>query len=212
MTILEEISESIESIIRLNALNKYNIALGYFQGYSSVDVDSTGTRFCDIKLHYKDEKGNDIGALDVPLFYIGNGNTTDDFELATGCELAVFFSDRSLEQWVSGAEPQALSNKVRDSKNHAFAIPISTHHTFANIVTAAIDSTVGRRILVKSGKKIQIGNDDPTAPAELLDLVNQIIDVLLLPDTNGDTLPGVSAQGKTLAQIQLSLKTIAKTV
>lgn len=174
MGILEEISESIESIIRLNALNKYNIALGYFQDYSSVDVDPSGTRFCDIKLHYKDENGEDIGALDVPLFYIGNGNTVDDFALEQGSELAVFFSDHSLERWVSGVEPQDLPNKVRDSKNHAFAIPISTHHTFPDIVTAAIDSSVGRRILVKAGKKIQIGN----GTIELLDLIDQLLTAL----------------------------------
>jgi hypothetical protein len=203
--LLEELSESIESIIRLNALNKYNISLGYFQNYSSVDVDSSGTRFCDIKLHYKDEKGEDIGALDVPLIYHGNGNTVDDFALEKGCELAVFFSDRSLEQWVSGAEPQALSNKVRDSKNHAFAIPISTHHTFKDVTALAIDATVGRRILVKSGKKIQIGTDTD-------EMMKIHYDLITAYSAGVDTSTGIFNNQVQITALQAQLANITKTV
>lgn len=169
-----ELSSTIETIINLNDGIKYNISMGYFQAYSSNENDASGKRFCNIKLHYRDSKGNDIDALNVPLLYIGNENTTDQFELEKGCELLVLFSDRSLEQWVTATEPQLLTNKVKDSKNHAFAIPVSTHHTFSDMTSLALDSTVGYRRPVKSGKKIQIGTDTD----ELLKILYDIFSII----------------------------------
>lgn len=198
------ITQAVESILELNDKNKYNVSLGYFQCYSKVDVDPLGNRFADIKLHYKDENGEDIGGIDVPLIYFGNENTVDDFALEKGSDLAVFFTDRTLEQWVTGAEPQALRDKVKDSKNHAFAIPISTHHTFGDIATAAIDSTVGRRILVKPGKKIQIGNGTD----ELLDLIDQILTALAdaaVQNIGSGSTPGPLINQATFLTIQTVL-------
>lgn len=172
----EELSKAIESIYSLNDANKYNVAMGYFQEYSTEAVDASGSRFADIKLHYRDSNGDDIDGTSVPLMYMGNGNTTDDFELVKGDELLVLFSDRTLEQWKTATEPQTLQNKVKDSKSSALAIPVSTTHSLAGITSAAIDSTVGRRILVKSGKKIQIGTDVD----ELLKILH---DILLIIDT-----------------------------
>lgn len=154
-----ELSSMVETIIELNDKIKYNIALGYFQEYYTNENDVSGKRFCNAKLHYRDADGNDIDAVNIPLIYFGNGNTAGQFELEFGCDLLVLFSDRSLEQWITATEPQALTNKVKDSKNHSFAIPISTHHTFNDLTSLALDSTVGYRRVVKSGKKIQIGND-----------------------------------------------------
>jgi hypothetical protein len=188
-----EISEAVESIFRLNEQNKYNVALGYFQGYSSEEVDVSGKRFADIKLHYRDANGDEIAATGVPVMFQGNQNTVDDFELASGDELIVLFSDRSLEQWnqLLATTPQTLSNKVKDSINHALCIPINTHHSYSTIALNAIDSAVGRRILVKPGKKIQIGND--TGTAELLKLFNDFL-------TEFKTLVGVTMLGGAVDQ------------
>lgn len=155
----QEISGAIKAIINNVDGIKYNIAMGYFQGYATSEQDSSDSRFVDIKLHYKNKSGVDIDAIGVPVVYSGNENTVGDFALTSDSLLLVLFSDRTLEQWISSTEPQALNDKVKDSKNHAFAIPISTHHSIADITSLAIDSTVGYRRMVKSGKKIQIGND-----------------------------------------------------
>lgn len=156
-----EVSSAVESIFNLNDKNKYNVSLGYFQKYSSEEVDVSGSRFADIKLHYRDLNGDEISALSVPIMFQGNQETVDDFKLVKGDELIVWFSDRSLEQWMSlsSTSPQTLSNTIKDSLNHALCIPINTHHSFNTIAPTPIDSAVGRRILVKTGKKIQIGSD-----------------------------------------------------
>lgn len=205
-----EITEAVESVIRLNDLNKYNVSLGFFNGYSTEEVDPSGSRFADIKLHYRDSNGDEITAVSVPIMYQGNKNTVDDFELTSGDELLVLFSDRTLEQWTQLGDtvPQDISNKVKDSLNHALCIPISTHHSLPDITSEPIDSSVGRRIIVKSGKKIQIGNDTD----ELLALFDQVLTLLQGSVDN----PGASSTGTNslintqLATIQTSLGNIAK--
>lgn len=173
-----EMSEMVESVIRLNDLNKYNVSLGFFNGYSTEEVDSSGSRFANIKLHYRDKNGDEITAVSVPIMYQGNKNTVDDFKLTPGDELIVLFSDRTLEQWTqlsdSGPVPQNINNRVKDSINHGLCIPISTHHSLKGITATPIDSTVGRRILVKPTKKIQIGTDTD----ELLKIMHDTLTVL----------------------------------
>jgi len=205
-----EISSAVESIIDINDRNKYNLALGFFNGYSTEEVDPSGSRFANIKLHYKDINGNEITVVNVPILYPGNAETVDDFKLVFGDELLVLFLDRTLEQWTqqNATVPQNINNKVKDSLNHALCIPISTHHSLIDITSLAIDSSVGRRIIVKSGKKIQIGDDTN----ELLDLFNQVIEIITIADSGGDTFPGLSVKGNTLAQVHTSLKIIAKTI
>jgi len=186
----QAISEAIKSIIDVKDGIKYNIAMGYFQGYSSNEQDSSGSRFIDIKLHYKNKSGVDIDALSVPVLYSGNENTTNDFGLTSESLLLVLFSDRTLEQWINKTVivPQALQDKVKDSKNHAFAIPISTHHSIADITSLAIDSTVGYRRVVKSGKKVQIGNDVDELLKIMYDFINIFKTVLDGNPADGDAL------------------------
>lgn len=225
-----EFSEAIESVIRLNDNNKYNISLGYFQDYSTEEVDSSGTRFADIKLHYRDANGDEISATGVPIMFQGNQETVDDFKLTKDDELTVLFSDRSLEQWMQldATTPQTLTNKSKDSLNHAFCIPINTHHSFSEITSLAIDATVGRRILVKSGKKIQIGNDTDELLKLFNDLLTQMIKLLGatmldgLVDAVGSSSTGtlsvigssgsglIGAMKNDITAIQTSLANIAK--
>ena len=198
----QEFTEAVESIFNLNDANKYNVAMGYFQGYSTEAADASGSRFADIKLHYRDSNGDDIDGTSVPLMYMGNGNTTDDFELVKGDELVVLFSDRTLEQWKTSSEPQTLQNKVKDSKSSALAIPVSTTHSLAGITALSIDSTVGRRVLVKSGKKIQIGTD-------VDELLKILFDILTIIKTWSDT--GSSAwTGTSLTALVAQLGNITK--
>jgi len=202
-----EISEAVESIFNINDANKYNVSLGFFDGYSTEPVDPSGSRFADIKLHYRDSNGDEITAVSVPIMYQGNKNTVDDFELTSGDELLVLFSDRTLEQWTQteGTVSQAITNEVKDSLNHALCIPISTHHSLAGITALGIDATVARRILVKPTKKIQIGNDTDELLKILYDLMTELS--FLVPVT------GIPASNKaTIALLQLQLANITKFV
>lgn len=209
----QEITDAVEAIFNLNDQNKYNISLGYFQQYSSEEVDTSGTRFANVKLAYRDANGDEISALSVPIMFQGNKDTVDDFKLTNGDELLVLFSDRTLEQWKTSTSPQTLSNKVKDSLNHALCIPINTHHTFNDIAAVAIDSTVGRRILVKSGKKIQIGNETD----ELLKLMDRFIGVFAgdvgpfdSPGTGSTGTVSIAAAVNEISSIRTSLANIAK--
>ena len=211
----QEIIEAVESIFSLNDKNKYNVSLGFFQGYSTEEVDTLRKRFANVKLHYRDTEGEEISLMSVPIMYQGNKNTVDDFGLTLGDELIVFFSDRTLEQWTQkeGTKTQTLTNTVLDSINHALCIPINTHHTFSDIAAAAIDATVGRRILVKAGKKIQIGNETD----ELLKLMDRFIGVFS-GDVGPFDSPGTGSTGtisiagavNEIAAIRASLANIAK--
>jgi ABC-type xylose transport system substrate-binding protein len=197
-----KLQEAIEAVINVNDRNKYNVALGFFDGYSTVDNDKYGTRFANIKLHYRDAKGKDIDANAVPLFYSGSKDTVDEFGLDTGDEMIVLFSDRTLEKWVANETPQVMSNSIKDSKNHALAIPVSSHHSIGDITAAAIDATVGRRILVKAGKKIQIGTDVD----ELLKILHSMFSII--KTWNGGTAPWA---GSTLDALVTQLGNITKT-
>ncbi|MBU2645880.1 hypothetical protein KKI24_14320 [bacterium] len=135
----QEFTEAFESISKTADRVRYNISLGFFQKYASLEYDTSGKRFCDLKLHYKTQDGEDIAAINVPLLYPGSKLFVEDWKLTAGDELIVLFSDRSLEQWLSGATPQKLSNTVKDSINHAFAIPVVSHHYGNSIVTAKTD-------------------------------------------------------------------------
>jgi len=126
---IEEITDAIESILDTREKTKYNIALGFFDGYASVDADSTGKRFCNVKLHYKDGNNQDIFRPAVPILFPGSKAMPFDFKLASGDEMIVLFSDRTLDQWKNSGIPQKLKNTVKDSVNHAFAIPVISHRT-----------------------------------------------------------------------------------
>lgn len=169
----EELEELSDLTFKVNSANKFNVALGFFQSYADAEADSSGKRFCNVKLHYKDNESNDIDNLLVPMAYIGTKRTVYDFELEQGDEMLILYSDRSLEQWkdTTGTEPQVLENPVKDSINHAIAVPIVSHHFVNLITTAAIPSDVGGRLGVKSGDKIQVGND-------AVDLLKIVYDML----------------------------------
>ncbi len=157
MTIQTVIDEAIRAIVGTQLNAKFNIAFGFFQSYASTTQDTSGLRYCNLKLHYKTVDSQDINLLEVPILYPGSKNAFDDWTLEDGDELIVLFSDRSLEQWNNEKSPQQLNNPVRDSINHGFCIPINSHH---NDFMASFppDATVAKRINVKPGKKLQIGN------------------------------------------------------
>lgn len=187
---LEELIESsFDAMYRLREANKYKILFGYFQDYAKPQQqsDSEGKRFCDLKLYTKDPDSNDISVLGVPLAYIGSKNNMIDFKLNKGDELIVLFSDKSLGQWkeASGTEPQLVTDPVRDSKNHALAIPIVTTHYSSDVITVPVDDdAIGLR--TKPGKKIEIGD----GVNEVLDLFDQFL-------TEMKTLVGSSVFGST---------------
>jgi len=216
--IVQEIIEAVEAIIDSRDSAKYNISIGFFQGYNAtVESDTKGQRFCDLKLHHKDDEGNDVSALAVPLMFMGNKNGMLDFELSSGDELLVLFTDRTLAQWkdASGTSPQKLSNPVKDSINHAMAIPICTVHN-ANLVSdTPVDSdAIGLR--AKPGKKIEIGNGTD----EVIDLFDQFLEemkTLVGTTLLGATVPGsLDATGSgstgTLSVVASTLATMASNI
>ncbi len=153
--------EMFEGLYNLRDANKFNIAVGFFQKYSApaVESDSYGKFYCDIKLHYKDEESNDVSALNVPLFYIGGSNGALFFELVQGDELLVVFSDKTLENWKpsSGTVPQGIGNPVKDSINHAIAIPIISAHKAAEVLAEPVGSDI-TALRTTPGKTAEIGN------------------------------------------------------
>ncbi len=173
----ELIENSFDAMLAIREANKYKVSFGYFQAYTNPtpQSDSEGKRFCDLKLYAKDPDTNDVSCLGVPLAYFGNKNGMNDFKLQPGDELIVLFSDRSLAQWKeeSGTEPQSLTDPVRDSKNHAIAIPVVTTHYASEVITVPVDdNALGVR--VRPGKKIEIGD----GTNEVLNLKNDFLGVM----------------------------------
>jgi hypothetical protein len=188
----------------------YNIAFGYFQRYSaSSPIPDDERSFIDVKLHYKEFNNKDISLVQVPLVYIGSKNAVFDYKLESGDQVIVFFADRTLEQWKDSDEPQLLSNTVKDSKNHCFALPIMTHRDIDQLNVEKNDNV---KLAVSSGKKLQLGLLDAT-PAnrkELLDILYQLMEILLLPDTGGYDYTGkTSGKGKSISQLKADLAIIA---
>lgn len=209
----QKFQEAIEAIINIHDRNKYNVSLGFFDGYSSVGNDTNGNRFANIKLHYRDANGDDIDANAVPVFYSGSKDTVDEFGLRAGDEMIVLFSDRTLGKWVANKTPQAMSNSIKDSKNHALAIPVSSHHSIGDITTDAIDATVGRRILVKPEKKIQIGTETDELLKIMFDFLTQFMETVTLSAT-GDAflakLKELTAPTGTMGLLKTQLENITK--
>lgn len=166
--------EMFEGLYDLRDANKFNVAVGFFQGYSSpaVESDSYGKFYCDIKLHYKDDESKDVSALNVPLFYIGGSNGALFFELVEGDELLVVFSDKTLENWkpTSGTVPQVNGNPVKDSINHAIAIPIISAHKADEVISPAVNSAA-IALRSKPSGKVDTGNGTD-------DVLNLLSDIL----------------------------------
>ena len=209
MGIQTDLSEAIKALIDTQINAKFNIAFGFFQSYAPTTQDTSSLRYCNLKLHYKTVNSQDINLLEVPILYPGSKNSVDDWSLVVGDELIVLFSDRSLEQWnpLIATESQTLNNPVRDSINHGFCIPINSHHNdFMKVLPP--DATVGRRVLVKSPKKVQVGNGVDEAMKNLYNFIN-IIGSLSFSD--GDTLAtALSAQLTNINAIGTSQLNITK--
>ncbi len=188
MSLKTEINEAVKGIIKTYDRSKFNVALGFFQEYATVSQDTSGKRYCNVKLHYKTDDNEDINMLEVPLFYPGSKNMAIDYLLESGDELMVFFSDRSISQFhpVNATQPQFLNNKVKDSVNYAFCFPINTHHNMSFLLPA--DSTVAHRTTVKTGKKVQIGNGTDELLKVLYDFINVFKTVLDAAPADGDSL------------------------
>lgn len=202
MSELEELIETaFDAMYTLRDANKYKVSLGFFQRYAipTPQSDPEGKRFCDLKLYAKDPNSNDVSILGVPLAYIGNKNSMIDFKLQKGDDLLVLFSDKSLSPWKekSGTEPQLITDLVRDSKNHAFAIPVvTTHYSSEVIQTPVDDDALGIR--VRPGKKLELGD----GTNELLDLFNQalteiitLVGSTILGGSNPVDIPGDGSLG-----------------
>lgn len=187
----QAIIEAFEGLYNLRDSTKFNIAVGFFQKYSSVESDSYGKFYCDIKLHYKDEESKDVSALNVPLFYLGGSNGALFFELVQGDELLVAFSDKTLENWkpTSGTVPQGIGNPVKDSINHAIAIPIISAHKAAGVISPPVNSAAVA-LRSKPGGKVEIGNGTD----ELLNLLNDnLTDVITALKFLRDTITFTAA-------------------
>ncbi len=206
----KELDEAIRAIIDTVDRNKFNIAIGFFQNYAPAEADTLGVRFANIKLHYKDDDGEDISAT-VPISQIGNNKSFVDFRLSEGDELLVFFTDRTIEQWKdkTATSPQLLTkNKVKDSINHGIAVPICSHHNSEFITTVDFPSDVAARFAVKSGEKVQIGNDTADDLKNLHDFMTIITN---LSTTDGDSLAAaLSAQKTNINNIITNQLTITK--
>ncbi len=208
----QEFIEAFEGLFNTIDQNKYNIAMGFFQNYATVDSDASGVRYCDLKLHYKDADSNDIPITGVPLMYFGNQKFILDFELSSGDELLVLFTDRTLEDWkaASAIVPQLMTNPVKDSLNHAIAIPVCTAHYASTITTSALDSTVGARVGVQTGKKVQIGTDVVDLLKILYDLITALLVGTTVATPNTLTGTGVFTNAAAITALQAQLAIITK--
>lgn len=195
--------------------NKFNVAMGFFQEYVTTESDSSGKRFCYAKLHYKDSESKDIDIVKVPLLYIGTPRVVFDHALQKDDDLLILFSDRSLEQWKdsTGTEPQKLENPVKDSINHSIAIPVVSHKYVNDITTTDLPGDVGGRVGVKSGSKIQIGNDTVDLLKSIYDSMTEIVNALkFLRDTitftNGGGATGPPTNAALLTPIITNIETL----
>ena len=203
----QAITEMFEGLYDLRDANKFNVSPGYFQSYSSVDYDPYGKFYCNVKLHNKEEDENDISLVNVPLFYIGGANGALFFELIKGDRLMVFFSDRSLENWkpISDDVPQALGNPVKDSINHAIAIPIISAHKAAEVIDPPVNSAA-IALRSKPSGKVDVSNGTDDAVSLLNDSFTEVIKGLkFVRDTitfsNGGGPTGPPSNGTTLSPI-----------
>ncbi|MCK5613270.1 hypothetical protein KAR91_65965 [Candidatus Pacearchaeota archaeon] len=203
----QELTEMVESIFDRIERNKYYSALGFFQGYSTVEADSSGKRFCRVKLHNKDNNAADISIEDVPVGYPGTKRTSFQDDLLQGDEMLLFFTDRTLEEWKdSGAVgPQITKNTVRNQRSNAFAMPLSTHHNIEDLELPVNDYA---KIPLASGKKLQIGYLKGGVKVELLHILYQVIEIAIQdPDMSGKS----SAVGETLPSLLALLAQITET-
>jgi hypothetical protein len=206
------ITEMLNSFFSTVDRNKYNSAMGFFQKYSDAESDELGVRFADVKLQNKDDDGNDISAT-VPLLQIGSKNSIIDFRLEEGDEILILFTDRTLEQWkdTTGITPQSLKNKVKDSINHGIGIPVCSHHNSAKITTTALDSTVGLRLGVKAGKKVQLGTDVDDLVNICYNFINIFDTVIAATPADGDALnSALIAQSSNITTLKTKLANITK--
>lgn len=205
----EDFEELVKTVFSTIDESKYNISLGFFQSYDSVDADASGVRFCQANLHNKDSGGSDIGIIKIPLLYIGTPRVMFDYSLEKGDDLAIFFTDKSLEQWKSEKEPQKLDNPVKDSINHAFAIPVVSHKYTNDLVTTSLPSDVAGKISVDDSKKIQIGNNTEDLLKILYDVLTELTGPAVQNSGAAATPSPLINQAQLLA-IQTRLATITK--
>jgi len=73
--------------------------------------------------------------------------------------LLVVFTDRTLEQWkaAAGNIPQDLKNPVRNSINHAIAIPVVTTHGASTAASNPV-AAGALALISKNGDKVEVGN------------------------------------------------------
>lgn len=210
---MQAVIEAFEGLYNLRDASKFNFAVGFFQKYSvpAVESDSYGKFYCDIKLHYKDDESKDVSALAVPLFYIGGSNGALFFELIEGDELLVVFSDKTLENWkpTSGTVPQGIVNPVKDSINHAIAIPIISAHKAAEVIDPAVDSEA-IALRSKPSGKVDVSNGTDDVPALLDRTLTQfikLIDSTILGGSNSVDIGGTGSTG-SLFKIEVKLATM----
>lgn len=205
-----ELTDMVESIIERIERNKYYSSLGFFQGYNTVEADSSGKRFCQVKLHIKDKNAKDISIEGVPIGFPGTKRTSFQDDLESGDELMIFFTDRTLEEWKDSgvAGPQITKNTIRNRRSSAFAIPVSTHH---GIDALELPDNDHAKIPLASGKKLQIGYLKDGSKIDLLNILYQVIEICIKPDSNGDILDKTSTLGNNLTQLLSLLAQITET-
>jgi len=200
----EDYEDLVRAVFNTIDQSKFNFAPGFFQSYDTVEDDSSGVRFCQAKLHNKDSDGVDIGLIKLPLGYVGSPRIVFDYSLEKGDDLLIFFSDKSLEQWKHSKEPQSLDNPVKDSINHAFAVPIVSHKYINDLVTTPLTADVAGKITVSDSKKIQIGNNTDDLLKLVYDSLTEVITSLkfvrdTITFTNGGGATGPPTNGAILS-------------
>lgn len=174
---IEEITQAVLSIVESRDKNKPHVAIGFFTSYASVDSDSSGVRFCNLKLHYKDDDKQDIGLMNVPLLYPGSSLLPFDYKLVAGDELIVLFSDRTLEQHKKQGNPQYLKNTIRGSFNHALAIPVVSHrnHSAELSLLNIIDRLLG--VLLGDKGNLDLGGTASTGTISQPDPILELTEI-----------------------------------
>lgn len=121
-------------------------------------------------------------------------------ESLKGARVGIFCAEHSLNEWRSSKGKSLLPIEGRRFNiNDAIAILGLYPETLPWSVEQKPNTF---EIQVKQGYKIGIGD---TSGNEIVDIIHQIVEILLQPDSGSDTLTGVSTKGKNLDQIKAIL-------
>lgn len=171
-------------------------------------------------------KNNDVLPLpiinNVPVMFPRSGEAIISFPLKKGDTVAIFFTDRSMDEWLSSGDDVTPADRRKHSLSDAIAIPGLYPFSSASpalpddLLIKYKDSTI--KIMANGDIKLDAGPTGKIAigsnQEELLDLFTQLLDLLTTSTTItqvGNQSLSISLDG-SLGDLKADLSTIKGTL